>query len=125
MERVDSTLHISSEQSVSSITTADAHTSAASSRLSWRPPADLNGLVRFAERRNLASGRVPSRFNWPLPSALVPGEPPATSFYSARCDETLTKTYGSTRCPNTRDTSLIVKNTGKLKSGRKITSQVI
>ena len=30
-------------------------------------PADLNGLVRFAERRNLVSARVPSHFNWPLP----------------------------------------------------------
>ena len=30
-------------------------------------PADLNGLVRFAERRNLVSVRVPSHFNWPLP----------------------------------------------------------
>ena len=28
--------------------------------------ADLNGLVRFAERRNLVSARVPSHFNWPL-----------------------------------------------------------
>jgi len=42
------------------------HTSAASSRLNWRPPADLNGLVRLAERRNLVSARVPSHFNWPL-----------------------------------------------------------
>jgi len=25
-------------------------------------PADLNGLVRFGEKRNLVSGRVPSRF---------------------------------------------------------------
>ena len=25
-------------------------------------PADLNGLVRFAERRNLVSARVPSHF---------------------------------------------------------------
>ena len=32
----------------------------------WRPTADLNGLVRFAERRNLVSARVPSHFNWPL-----------------------------------------------------------
>ena len=32
------------------------------------PPADLNGLVRFAERRNLVSARVPSHFNWPLPT---------------------------------------------------------
>ena len=29
-------------------------------------PADLNGLVRFAERWNLISARVPSHFNWPL-----------------------------------------------------------
>ena len=62
MEWVASTLHTTSEHGVSSITTADAHTSAASSRLNWRPPADLNGLVRFAERRNLVSARVPSHF---------------------------------------------------------------
>ena len=48
-----------------------AHTSAASSRLKWRLPADLNGLVRFAERRNLVSARVPSHFNWPLPVTPV------------------------------------------------------
>jgi len=29
-------------------------------------PANLNGLVRFAERRNLVSARVPSHFKWPL-----------------------------------------------------------
>ena len=29
-------------------------------------PADLNGLVRFAERSSLVSARVPSHFNWPL-----------------------------------------------------------
>jgi len=29
-------------------------------------PADLNGLVRFAERRNLVSARVSLQFNWPL-----------------------------------------------------------
>ena len=68
MEWVASTLHTTSEHGVSSITTADAHTSAASSRLNRRPPADLNGLVRFAERRNLVSARVPSHFNWPLPT---------------------------------------------------------
>ena len=60
MEWVVSTLHTTSEHGVSSITTADAHTSAASSRLNWRPTADLNGLVRVAERRNLVSARVPS-----------------------------------------------------------------
>ena len=33
-------------------------------------PADLNGLVRFAERLNLVSARVPSHFNWPLPQFM-------------------------------------------------------
>ena len=37
MEWVTSTLHTTSEHGVSSITTADAHTWAASSRLNWRP----------------------------------------------------------------------------------------
>jgi hypothetical protein len=37
MKWVASTLHTTSEYGVSSITTADAHTSAASSRLNWRP----------------------------------------------------------------------------------------
>ena len=37
MQCVASTLHITSEHGVSSITTADAHTSAASSRMNWRP----------------------------------------------------------------------------------------
>jgi hypothetical protein len=53
--------HTTSERCVSSITNADAHTSAASSRLNWNP-ADSNGLVRFGERRNLVSARVPSHF---------------------------------------------------------------
>ena len=66
MEWVASTLHTTSEYGVSSITTAHAHTSAAGSRQNWRPPADLNGLVRFAERLNLVSVRVPSHFKWPL-----------------------------------------------------------
>jgi len=50
MQWVASTLHTTSEHGVYSITTADAHTSAASSRLNWRPTADLNGLVRFARK---------------------------------------------------------------------------
>jgi len=37
MEWVVSTLHTTSEHGVSSTTTADAHTTAASSRLSWHP----------------------------------------------------------------------------------------
>jgi hypothetical protein len=35
MESVGRTLHTTSEHGVSSITTADAHTSAASSRVNW------------------------------------------------------------------------------------------
>ena len=51
MQWVASTLHTTSEHGVSSITTADEHTSAASNRLNWRhPPADLNGHVRFARK---------------------------------------------------------------------------
>ena len=46
--------HANSERGVSSITKADAHTSAASSRLNWRPHC-------FGERRNLVSACVPSR----------------------------------------------------------------
>jgi len=67
MDWVVSTLHTTREHGVSSITTADAHTSTSSSRLNWRSPADLNELVRFAGRRNLVSARVPLHFNWPLP----------------------------------------------------------
>ena len=37
-------------------------------------PADLNGLVRFGERRNLVTVFVPSRFNWPLLSLRLPAE---------------------------------------------------
>ena len=37
MEWVASTLHTTSKHGLSSITTADAHTSAANSRLNWRP----------------------------------------------------------------------------------------
>jgi hypothetical protein len=60
LEWVASTLHATSKHCVSSITTADAHTSDASNRMN--APADLHGLVRFAERRNLVSARVPSHF---------------------------------------------------------------
>jgi len=63
MQWVASTLHTTSEHGVSSITTVDAHTSAASSRLNRRPTTDLNGLVRLTGRRNLDSAHVPSHFN--------------------------------------------------------------
>jgi hypothetical protein len=73
MEWVASTLYTTSDHGASSITTADAHTSTASNLLNWRPhpPADLNGLVRFAERRNLVSARVPSHFKRSLPFSLL------------------------------------------------------
>jgi hypothetical protein len=70
MEWVASTLHTTSEHGVSSITTADVYTSAASSRLNWRTTAYLNELVRFAERRNLVSPRVPSHFESGLPTVF-------------------------------------------------------
>jgi hypothetical protein len=59
MEWVASTLYTTSEHGVSSITNADGHTSLVDCT---DAPADLNGLVRFAERRNLVSARVPSHF---------------------------------------------------------------
>ena len=82
MQWVASTLHTTSEHGVSSITTADAHTSAASSRLIWTPPplpANLNGLVLCAERPNLVSAHVPSCFERAIPllTCIVVG--PASS----------------------------------------------
>ena len=56
MEWVASTLHTTSEHGVSSITTADAHNSAANSRLNWRPPADLNELA------NAVGSQYPSHY---------------------------------------------------------------
>ena len=41
-------------------------------------PADLNELVRFAERWNLVSARVPSHFNWPL--HVLPSYPSKIQF---------------------------------------------
>ena len=64
MEWVTSTLHTTSEHVVSSITIAESHTSV----VDWTDaPADLNGLVRFAERPNLISAHVPSHFKRSLP----------------------------------------------------------
>jgi hypothetical protein len=37
-------------------------------------PADLNGLVRFGEKRNLVSARVPSRFKRTLLNTLPVGD---------------------------------------------------
>jgi len=62
MEWVASTPQTTPEHGVSSITTADAHTSAANSRLNLTSPADLNGLVRFAKRRKSGFCACPSTF---------------------------------------------------------------
>ena len=66
MEWVARTLHTTSEHGVSSITTittAGTHTSAARSRINCSPPpTDLNGLVRSAEGPNLVSAHVPLHF---------------------------------------------------------------
>ena len=63
MQWVASTFRTTSEHAVSSITTSDAHTSAASSRLNWRPPAELNGLVRLtAKTKSDFASCVPSHF---------------------------------------------------------------
>ena len=60
--------HTTSERGVSSITQADAHTSAASSRLNWRPRRFKWNRPRFGEWRNLVSARVPSRFKRTIPT---------------------------------------------------------
>ena len=65
MELVACTLHTTSEHGVSSITSADAHTSAVPVVDLTDAPTDLNSLVRFAERRNLVSACVPSHLNDP------------------------------------------------------------
>ena len=63
MQWVASTLHTTSQHGVSSITTADgAHIGCQQSIELSLPTADLNGLVRLDERRNLVSARVPSHF---------------------------------------------------------------
>ena len=66
MEWVASTLYTTSEHGVSSITTADPYTSAASSGLNWRP---LRFKWTRPFRRKTKSGfcACASHFNWPLP----------------------------------------------------------
>jgi len=45
-------------------------------------PADLNGLVRFAERRNLVSARVPSHFNCVVVTSLSGRHSPTCSVWN-------------------------------------------
>ena len=106
MQWVASTLHTTSEHGVSSITTADEHTSAASSRLNWRPPADLNRLVRFAERRNLVSARVPSHFKRSLPLRHSAGNVPGSHPYAHPIGVSSLLPRGGNRRGRTADQSL-------------------
>jgi len=76
-----STLHTTSEHGVSSITTADAHTSAVSIQTNWPPPPHLNGLVHFAKGKiwllrvchhiSNAVYSVPSHFKRSLQCAIT------------------------------------------------------
>jgi hypothetical protein len=61
MEWVASTLHTTAEHDVSSITTADAHTSSASSRLNWRP-CRFKWTRPLRQKTKYGSARVPSHF---------------------------------------------------------------
>jgi len=56
MEWVASTLYTTSEHGVSNITTADAHTSPASSRLNWRP-CRFKWTRPFRRKTNLVSAQ--------------------------------------------------------------------
>ena len=69
MELVASTLHTTSEHGVSSITTADAHTSATSSRLNWRPPRRFQWTRPF--RRKTKSGFCACAITFQRPSTYI------------------------------------------------------
>ena len=66
IEWIASTLHTTSEHGVSSITTADAHTSAASSRLNWRPPspAYLNAVGSQYSSHYLGTWCIQHYYRW-------------------------------------------------------------
>jgi hypothetical protein len=69
MEWVTSKHHMTAEHTLArAVQTlqADVHSLPACSR-SNLGPADLSGLVRFVERRNLVYARVPSHFKRSLP----------------------------------------------------------
>jgi len=106
MEWVAITLHTTLEHGVSNITTADAHTSAVSSRKN-DVPTDLNGLVRFAERRNLVSARVRSHFKRSL--TLVAIENPR---YRTSCTDVMRMRFYERRSYS--HPSLVVHNAATL-----------
>ena len=69
MEWATSTFHTTSEHGVSSMTIADAHTSAASSRLNWRPRRFK--LIR-PFRRKTKSGFCACAITFPTQSTTIP-----------------------------------------------------
>ena len=88
MEWVASTLHTTSEHGVSSITSSDAHTSAASSRLNWRPcrfkwtrpfrRKTKSGFcacaITFQTQSTLSCASAKSECSYtPMPPPLTPG----------------------------------------------------
>ena len=80
MQWVASTLHTTSEHGVSSITTADAHTSAASCRLNWRSRVDLNGSSVSPKDENLGFCACAITFQIRSNCSPVPG------FWNLRSD---------------------------------------
>ena len=68
MQWVGSTLHTTSEHGVSNITTADEHTSAASSRLNWSPPGRFKWTRLF--RRKTKSGFCVCAITFQLASVM-------------------------------------------------------
>jgi hypothetical protein len=70
MECVASTLPTTLEHGISSITTADAHTSAASSRLNWRPRR-FKWTRPFRWKMKSVFARVPSHFRRSLTLKLL------------------------------------------------------
>jgi len=63
MQWVASTLHTTSEHGVSNITTADTHTSAASSRLNWRPSGRFKWTRPFCVKDEMWFLRVCHHFS--------------------------------------------------------------
>ena len=85
MEWIASTLHTTSEHGVSSITSADAHTSAASSRLNWRPRR-FKWTSPF--RRKTKSGFCACAVTFQLASTSSPHEQSYEIYYTVSFEET-------------------------------------
>jgi len=83
MEWIVSTLHTTSERGVSSITTTDAHTSAASSRLNWRP---CRFKLTRPFRRKTKSGFCACAITFQLASTPRTGQRVVVQAGYSRCD---------------------------------------